>query len=295
MTRTNPRSIRLLALALTLAIPAVLGVAGCQQPPAVTGMGSGFTWTRISAHASGRSVYYGTLNAAANNTGPMVLIVPGGGGQVSQQVRSQAIALAAEGLRPVLACIATVTGMWAPNPATSCPGTPAATGGSTAAGREVQRVVSALRTRFPSLATNPRNLVLLGDSYGGAAVLHAAEIFGLPHPVLTVNGANTWRGAQDPVVPHGDRDPAEGALLSNLQVPVVQVTGNQDTMVPPAVAATYRSYALTAGKQVSVVTLRGADHLGPIVAPAHTCWSQQVAGIARSLSTGTVVNSRTSC
>jgi dienelactone hydrolase len=291
------RPIARVAATLTVAI-AALACGACEPSPpahAVTGVGSGWSWSRVDASSRGASIYYGQLAAAAKNTGPYALIVPGGGGQVSVDVAAQARAYAAEGLRPVVACIATISGMFKPSPATSCAGTPAATPAKVAAGREVLQVINALRSRYPSLKAAPDQLVIVGDSYGGAAALHAAELSGLPHPVVTVNGTNTWLGKAKPVVPAGDLDPALPQMLAGLKAPVVQVVGAVDSMVPPGVAASFASRAKSAGHSVPTVSIRGADHIAPINADAGSCPVRQVVAAVRAVAAGDSVASRTAC
>ena len=298
LSQGKSRRLAVRGLVALVAVVAVHVCVACQPAPAkhaVTGVGSGWSWTRVDANSKGASIYYGQLAAAAGNTGPYALIVPGGGGQVSVDVAAQARAYAAEGLRPVVACIATISGMFKPSPATSCAGTPAATPAKVAAGREVLQVINALRTRYPSLRTSPSQLVIVGDSYGGAAALHAAEVSGLPHPIVTVTGTNTWLGKAKPVVPAGDLDPALPQMLAGLKAPVVQVVGASDSMVPPAVAATFAAKAKSAGHSIPTVTVRGADHIAPINANAGSCPVRQVVAAVRAVAAGDSVASRTAC
>jgi dienelactone hydrolase len=288
-------------MAAAVAVVALITAVSCEaaggpQRATVSGLGAGLSWWKIpSATESGRWVYFGSVDSAAQNTGPRVLIIPGGGGQVSVDVKAQAKAYAAAGLRPLIACIATITGMWEPSPATGCPGTPAAKPGHLAAGREVANVVDALRAKYPSLRSNPNGLVIVGDSYGGAAAIHAAELTRYRHPVVTVNGTNTWRGATKPVVPGGDVDPAAPQMLDRIEAPIAQVVGADDEMVPPGVAINFARFAAEAGRSVPVLSIRGADHIGPINADPGSCAVRQVVMVITALASAQSPASRSAC
>jgi len=287
--------------AVTVAVVVLFTTLGCESPrgpqrATVSGLGAGLSWWKIpSATQAGRWVYFGSVDAAAHNAGPRVLIVPGGGGQVSVDVEAQARAYAAAGLRPVIACIATITGMWKPSPATACPGAPAARAGHVAAGREVANVVDALRAKYPSLRSNPTELVIVGDSYGGAAAIHSAELTRYEHPVVTVNGTNTWRGATRPVVPAGDVDPAASQMLARIEAPIAQVVGAEDEMVPPGVATNFARFAAEAGLPVPVLSIRGADHIDPINADPGSCAVRQVVTVITALASAQTPASRSAC
>ena len=288
-------------VAVAVAVVVLFTTLGCEAPrgpqrATVSGLGAGLSWWKIpSATETGRWVYFGSVDSAAHNAGPRVLIVPGGGGQVSVDVDAQARAYAGAGLRPVIACIATITGMWKPSPATACHGAPAARAGHVAAGREVANVVDALRAKYPSLRSNPTGLVIVGDSYGGAAAIHAAQLTRYKHPVVTVNGTNTWRGATKPVVPAGDVDPAAPQMLARVEAPIAQVVGAEDEMVPPGVAANFARFAAEAGLPVPVLSIRGADHIDPINADPGSCAVRQVVTVITALASAQTPASRSAC
>lgn len=285
-----------------------LGLAACDPtPPAVAsdtystlaGSPTSVRWYKTAAASErGKTVYFGIEAAAAKNSGPVVLIVPGGGGQAGEWYLRQAKSYAQAGYRPYVACIAKLSGMMAPAGPVSCPNTPLSHAADVAAGRDVSNIVAALRAKHPSTKTNPRGLILVGDSYGGAAVLHAAALGGWGHPIVTINGTNTWKSPTPPNVPAGDLDPSLPEMLQRISAPVVMFAGGQDTLVPQGVASSSLYAARQAGVTASKVVLSSSDHIEPLGGATNsdaTCANARILDALGRLADGAAVTSTTTC
>jgi pimeloyl-ACP methyl ester carboxylesterase len=290
-----------------LALVSTVGLSACEKTPTGpltsyrTLKGSASTVRWYSAPASselGKTLYYGIEAAAATNSGPVVLIVPGGGGQAGEWYLRQARVYAQAGFRPYVACIATTSGMFVPAGPVTCPNTPSSHAADIAAGNDVVNLLNALRAKHPSVRTNARQLILVGDSYGGAAVLHAAAITGWGHPVVTVNGTNTWLSPTPPNVPSGDVDPAMAPMLQRINAPVVQFAGGQDDLVPAGVASSVLQAARSNGITTSKVVLTGSDHIEPLGGSTNAdarCANGVIVDALERLADGQTVVSTTVC
>lgn len=263
------------------------------------GASSTIRWYQTpAASEKGKTLYFGIEATAASNAGPVVLIVPGGGGQAGAWYLRQARVYARAGYRPYVACIATTAGMFVPAGPVTCPNSPSSHAADIAAGLDVVNIVNALRAKHPSVKANARSLILVGDSYGGAAVLNASAIGGWGYPVVTVNGTNTWNSPTPPNVPAGDTDPSNPDLLRKINAPVVMFAGGQDTLVPQGVASSSLYLARHQGVTTSKIVLSSSDHIEPLGGSINNdalCANDRVVDALDRLADGAAVTSTTTC
>lgn len=292
--------ILLSATALTACDPAA--EAGSTAPSNyvnLSGSSSTVRWYKApAASEKGKTLYFGIEATAARNTGPVVLIVPGGGGQAGAWYLRQARVYARAGYRPYVACIATLKGMMAPAGPVTCPNSPSSHAADIAAGRDVTNIVNALRAKHPSVKADSRDMILVGDSYGGAAVLHASALGGWGYPVVTVNGTNTWNSPTPPNVPAGDIDPSKPELLQQINAPVVMFAGGQDTLVPQGVASSALFAARHQGVTTSKIVLSSSDHIEPLGGSTNNdalCANDRIVDALDRLADGAAVTSTTTC
>jgi len=145
----------------------------------------------------------------------------------------------------------------------------------------VQDIASALTTLVPQVAPHNGEVLLIGHSAGGHLVLWAAAALALP----TLRGVVALAPAADLRLAHGlqlgsgavqsflGSDPESQPTLDpmNLRAPAIPVTiiqGDDDEVVPPAVAKSY----CKAFPDTRLVALPGVGHFA-LIDPLTPAWS----------------------